>query len=252
MSIYKTCSIEKVIAQIYRDFKPSNSGWIDDAAEWIFDAIEIMRVCQGFVQTTKEVNVVDFRAKIPCELENFLGVEYKGKRLPRSGGINHQDSNCSCLNNLVCSIDESYILQPNYIHTTFKDGCVKFHYYGLETDCNGLPTIIDDAVYRQAIIWFVMSMMLLRGFKHQTTTYEKAWANWEKFYPRAQNRFRVADIDSYEVFKKSWMGLVKSTNLTNEFFNTVVNSNNTPNSATFMPGDLVVSFPILGTNQNNP
>ncbi len=250
MSIYKTCSIEKVIAQIYRDFKPANSGWVDDAAEWMFDAIEIMRVCQSFVEKGVELKVIDYRVKLPCDIENLLGFEYKNKRLPKSGGSNHKNAKCSCLDNLICSVDESYSLNPNYAIMTFKDGCVTCYYDGLETDCNGLPTIIDDAVYRQAIIWYVMAMMLLRGFKHQTVTYEMAWQKWEIFYPRAQNRFRVADVDSYEVFKKSWMGLVKSTNLTNEFFNTITPSEGTPNSATFRPGDRVESFPALGSNQN--
>lgn len=250
MSIYKTCSIEKVIAQIYRDFKPSNSGWIDDAAEWIVDAIEIMKVCQGFVQQSKDVNVIDYRFKLPCDIEVLLGVEYENKRLPKSGGINHKSAKCSCLDNLVCAVDESYSLNPNYGHTTFKDGCVKVHFEGLEVDCNGLPTVIDDPTYREAIMWYVLSKMLLRGFKHQTIDYPTAIKMWETYYPRAQNKFRVADIDSYEVFKKSWLGLVKSTNLTNEFFNTVVDSNGTPNSPSFKPGDRVESFPILGVNQN--
>lgn len=249
MSIYKTCSIEKIIAQIYRDFKPSNSGWIDDAAEWIADAIQIMKVGQSFIEQHKIINVVDYRFKLPCDIEVLLGVEYNGKRLQKSGGINHKNSKCSGLDNLLIAVDESYSLNPNYGHTTFKEGCVTVYFKGLEVDCNGLPTIIDDAVYRQAITWYVMAMMLLRGFKHQVVTYEMAWAKWETFYPRAQNRFRVPDIDSYEVFKKSWMGLVKSTNLTNQFFNTVVDSTGV-NSNVFNPGQRVESFPALGTNQN--
>lgn len=250
MALYNTCSIEKIIAQIYREFKPSNSGWVDDAGEFIVDAIDIMKVGQGFIERNEKVNIVDFRGKLPCNIESLLGIEYKNKRLPKSGGINNKKAKCSCLDNLVCSVDESYTLNPNYICPTFKEGEITVYFWGLEVDCNGLPKIIDDAVYRQAIVWYVMAMLCLRGLKHQTINYAIAWQKWEIFYPRAQNRFRVADIDSYEVFKQSWMGLVKSTNLTNEFFNTIVNSEQTPNSATFKPGDRVESFPILGINQN--
>lgn len=250
MSIYKSCSIEKVLAQIYRDFKPSNSGWIDDAAEWIADAISIMKVSQSFIETYKDVQIIDYRGKLPCDIEVLLGIEYENKRLPKSGGINHKQASCSCLDNLVCSVDESYSLNPNYIQTSFKTGCIKVYYNGLETDCNGLPTIIDDAVYREAITWYVLMKMVGRGFKHQVFTYADCDAKWKETYPRAQNRFRMADIDSYEVFKKSYLGLVKSTNLTNEFFNTVVKSESSPNSATFKAGDRVESFPMLGVNQN--
>ena len=251
MSIYKTCSIEKVIAQIYRDFKPANSGWIDDAIEWIADAISIMKVCQSFVQQGKEIQIIDYRGKLPCDIEVLYGFEYKGKRLQKSGGINHKSASCSCLQNLTCNVEESYSLNPNYVITTFKEGCITCYFDGLEVDCNGFPMIIDDAIYREAIMWYVMSKMLLRGFKHQVIDYPTALKQWEIYYPRAQNRFRLADIDSYEVFKKSWLGLARSTNMTNEFFNTIVNSTGTPNSNTiFRPGDRVESFPILGINQN--
>lgn len=252
MSLYKTCSIEQVIAQIYREFKPANSGWVDDAAEFIADAIGIMKVCQGFIQTSKEVNVIDFRAKLPCNIEVLLGIKYKGKRLQRNGGINHDDSKCTDLRNLLICVEESYILNPNYVQPTFQSGCITVYYYGLETDCNGLPTIIDDAIYRKAIVWYVMQMLCLRGFKHPVIDYQFCEKQWEKFYPQARNRFIMADIDDYEEFKKSWLGLVKSTNLTNSFFNTVERNDNGANSNAFVPGDLVQTFPILGKNQNNP
>lgn len=247
--VYKTCSINKILAQIYRDFKPSNSGWIQDAIEWTGDAIEIMRCYQGYVEQPKIVQVIDYRAKLPCELEYLLGIEYNNKRLQKSGGINHKNSKCSCLDNLVCDTQESYSLNPNYIHTTFKEGCITVYFLGLELDCDGYPLIIDDAIYREAITWYILMKMIGRGFKHQTFQYKDALEQWTKMYPKAQNRCRMPDIDSYEVFKKSWLGLARSTNMTNEFFNTVVTSN-TSNSNSNIPGDLVESFPLLGTNNN--
>lgn len=247
---YKTCSVNKVLAQIYRDFKPSNSSWTEDAIEWIADAIEIMKCYQGYAELSKTVETVDYRAKLPCDLEMLLGIEYKGKRLQKSGGINHKFKKCSCLDNLVCEVQESYSLNPNYIHTTFKKECITIYYLGLEVDCDGFPLIIDDAIYREALTWYVLMKMCLRGFKHQTINFEFCRKEWERYYPKAQNRCRMPDIDSYEVFKKSWMGLARSTNMTNEFFNTVVSGGGV-NSNTSKPGDLVQSFQILGNNLNN-
>lgn len=250
MSVYKTCSIDRVIGRIYRDFKPSNSGWVDDAIEWVGEAIDIMKVHQGYGEQHISVNVVDYRFKLPCGIENLLAVTYGNKRLQRSGGINHKNTAKCTASNLMLNVQESYSLNPNYGHTTFKEGCVTVYYEGIELDCNGFPTVIDDAVYIEALTWYVMARMLLRGFKHQTITYEFADMKWEKTYPKAQNRFRMCDIDEQEVFKKSWVGAVKNTNLANELFNTVVAGYGI-NSPSFNPGDRVESFPILGTNLNN-
>jgi hypothetical protein len=253
MSIYKTCSVEKIIAQVYREFKPANSGWVDDAAEWIGDAIGIMKVYQSFSNLCKDINVVDYRAKLPCDIELLLGVQYGRTRLTQNGGIKNpsnkfkcscEDINkCSCFNSMVCNEEESYTLNPNYINTSFKTGKLLIYYKGIEVDCNGLPFIIDDAVYRQAIVWYIMSMMLLRGFKHQTVTYEFAWNKWETFYPRAQNRFVMADVEDYDTFMKSWLGVIKPTNMQDTFFN-----NHIPDYSSnpaFDPGTQFENYPFI-------
>lgn len=247
---YKTTSIDRIFAQIFRDFKPANSGWIQDAVEWVGEAIDIMKCHTGYVTTNKTIEVIDSRVKLPCALENLLGIEYQNKRLQRSGGINTSKS-CSCLDNLVCTFDESYTLNPNYIQTNgFSTGCITVYYEAIELDCNGFPTIIDDAVYRTALEWYLMMKMIGRGFKHQTFNYQDCEQRWEKFYPRAQNRCRMPDIDGYEMFKKSWVGVAKNTNMTNQFFNNIVaNPSNANGSA--LPGTLVETFDPLGPNINN-
>ena len=40
MSVYKTISSKAVIRKIFRDLKPQNDNWIDDAVEWIGEALE--------------------------------------------------------------------------------------------------------------------------------------------------------------------------------------------------------------------
>lgn len=247
--ITKTCSSDKIIGQVYRDFKPAHSGWIHDAIEWMGDAMEIIGVFTVLKETYEILPVIDYRAKLPCHADNILGFEYNGMRLQRSGGINNT-KRCSCLDNLVCSVEESYIMNPNYIQTTFEEGCVTCYYEAIPVDCNGYPEVPDDAMFRQAVTWYIIRCMLMRGFKHQVITFPQADANWEKYYPRAQNRAKMPDIDGYEIFKKSHLGLVKSTNMTNEFFNTVVSGPSSVNS-TATPGTLVQSFDPLGNNTNN-
>lgn len=247
--LYKTCSINKVIAQIYRDIKPSHSGWVDDAIEWIGDAIEIMGVHQGFEECSLPCKVIDHRVKLPCNLQYFLGIEHHGMRLQRTGATNAANP-CAALNNMVAhSHTKNYYLNPNYIMTSFKEGEIIIYYMGLKVDCDGFPFIPDDAYYREALEWYVLYKMCLRGYKHQTLDFKSARELWELTYPRAQNSCRTMDIDGYELFKKSWLGLVKNTNQTNQFFHNEYGAYHGANIN--IPGTLVETFPLLGEDLNN-
>lgn len=252
--IYKTCSINKIIAQVYRDFKPSNSGWIDDCVEWIADAVEIIGSWQGYSEQFVELKACDYRVKIPCEAEMILAIVYKGRRLARNGGITHKNPNFK-ISPLVMTIpngDATYSLNPNYIHTPFaKDATITVYYLGLEVDCDGFPYIIDDAIYREALTWYVMMKMLGRGFKHQVFQYKDCMQKWETIYPKAQNRVKMPDIDGMEKFKKTFLGIARSVKRTDEFFN--LNGNALREDA-FPPGSLLQTFQILGpkTEDTNP
>lgn len=235
--VYKTCSVNKVIGEIFRDFKPSYSGWVSDAIEWIGDAVDTMKAGGSYGEKSKQIEVIDYRAKLPCDIENLLGISYNGRRLPRSGGLNHKNLKGSCVNLLVTEVSESYTLNPNYIHTTFQEGCITVYYLGIDTDCDGYPMVVDDAVYRAALKWYVLMMLLGRGFKHQVFTYADAEARWKKTYPQARNRCRMPDIDGYQLFKKSWLGAVNSNDPTTVFFASVDYQNVKDDAAT--PGTLV-------------
>ena len=40
MAIYKTISSQEIIRKVMRDLKPEDANWIDDAIEWIGEALE--------------------------------------------------------------------------------------------------------------------------------------------------------------------------------------------------------------------
>lgn len=245
---YKSCSINRVIAKVFRDFKPSHSGWITDAIEWIGEAIDIMKCGGAYGEQVKRVKVIDFRAKMPCELESLLGISHEGRRLPRNGGFKTKDLKDSKISLLPNCILKSYTLSnPNYINLSFRKGHIEVYYLGIDKDCDGFPEIIDDALVLQALEWYVMMMMLGRGFKHQVFTYKDAEERWIKAYPRAQNRIRILDIDGYQHFKKIWTGMLAGVNdPVSKFFNSVDYELITPHAHN--PGDLLKNFNLMGVN----
>ena len=40
MAVYKQISSKAIIRKVMRDIKPNNSNWIDDAVEWIGEALD--------------------------------------------------------------------------------------------------------------------------------------------------------------------------------------------------------------------
>ena len=238
MANIKTCSVRKVIAQFYRDFKPSNSGWVEDTIEWIGDAIDYMKVNNGYCETFIDLEVFDYRVKIPCQIDSLLFVEYKGCRLRPNGGIKYKERNCS-----LPYSNHTYKLNPNYIEPSFKEGCIRVHYLGLEVDCDGYPYVIDTAKYRDALMWYVLMKMIGRGFKHQTFNYQDAEQRWMAAYPKAQNESKQLGVDEMESWKHNWVGLVNNLNRSDNFFRSN-GSVYTENS--FPPGSLLQTFQIIG------
>lgn len=216
--VYKTCSVNRVIAKILRDFQPSHTGWVSDAIEWIGEAVDTMKTGGTYGEKKKEVEIIDYRGKLPCDVEVLLGVSYQGQRLPRSGGLNHKNLKDSCVATLPECLSDNYTLNPNYINTSFQEGCITLYYLGIDTDCDGYPMVVDDSIYHEALVWYVLMKMIGRGFKHQIFTYADAEARWRRYYPQARNRCRMPDIDGYALFKKSWLGAVNANDPTTVFF----------------------------------
>lgn len=222
--VYKNTSSDVVIAKVFRDFKPSNSGWVFDAFEWIGEGLNIMGAYTAYERKPICIDIVDYKGKLPCTLEQLEGVEYDGYRLPYSSATN---SVANCCTNLPVHSSEYCSFNPNYIQTSFATGKVILYCLVLPTDCNGLPMVPDNTLCTTALAWYIITMMLLRGFKHQVITYPMAVANWEKFYPQAKNSMNYPDIERYDRFRKSWTSMVGSIDKQSTFFNTYLGSPNT-------------------------
>ncbi len=225
--VYKIVSSDRVIAKIFRDFKPSNSGWIKDALEWMGEGLEIIGSYSGLERKPICLEVEDHKVKIPCNVEeieaivfhdnfNTKGVRVHNHRLPFSNGIN---SISNCCSHIPFHATESCSFNPNYIQTSFRRGKITVYALVPPTDCNGLPMIPDNVKCITALSWYCISMMLLRGFKHQTIDYKIAFGMWEKFYPQAQNSMEYPDIERYEQFKRTWTATILNVNLQSELFN---------------------------------
>lgn len=216
--VYTTISPKAIIAKIYRDYKPNNSSWINDAYEWMGEALDCIRPFNGYIEQCKCVKVVDYRAKVPCDIQFLLGISHCGHQIKRTGSIPSKKHCSKDLTKLPFSLNETYSLNPNYIHTSFKEGEITVYYDGIATDEEGFPLVPDIYEIKEALSWYILMKMCVRGYKHPVVNYQMAEAEWTKFYPRAQNACKMPDIDGYDLFKRTYMGLLRDTDMSDTFF----------------------------------
>lgn len=254
---YKTVSSQEIISRVFRIFKPEETDWsFSSAFESIGDTIDDIGFHTGYRKTSKELEICDYRHKLPCDLSCIRMVEYQGNPLrlgsdetgyglvdePRTTNIqagysrNLHASNVQqytaidhTVSNPEFKDDPYYLINPDYIQTSFRQGIIKLHYNAYYLDEDGFPLVPDDYNYKQACAWGIMSNLLLGGMKHPTINYEMASDKYDYFVRRARNSAKTSSIDQKERFKATWKRLIPLENAHSVFFT----SNDTPENLSF-------------------
>ena len=66
--IYKNKSSQTIIRKVFRDLKPTNDNWTDDAVEWIGEALEHIGASPQLVTKNTILTVVDYKVAMPTDL----------------------------------------------------------------------------------------------------------------------------------------------------------------------------------------
>lgn len=255
--IYKTVSSKQLIAKVIRDFGIKDNDWVADAIEWIGEGAAAIGVFAGMKKkstgnegTDTAITVANHRAELPCDLESLIAVEYLGQRLPY--GADHTVYGLVCddrttdmypasgLNTgeLLPGLQESltsvqvynldsntnkiageyYVINPNYIITSFESGHIKLHYNAFPVDDEGFPEVPDDYAYHTALSWYILKMILARGFEHPVFRYQDAETRWFDYRQLAANNAKYPSIDKMERFKNQWMRLIPNPMAWHDFY----------------------------------
>lgn len=245
MSKTRMVSSARVIQRVMRIMRFSGSDWLGDAYEYIGEAIGMIGTFAPLVKKGVCLTVKDHRAKLPCDLETLFFVEYEGKNLNRGGDFTGYDLPRSPRTTNIYSLTSSgngdiiyldgetataetnllqsdfgnyYLLNPDYIQTSFEEGEIKLHYAGYPIDQYGCPYIMDDAVYETALFWYVVYQLLLSGYEHPKLEWNVAEQRWEEHKLRAAARMKIPDMGEMERFKNMWVRLIPHTSLPQDFF----------------------------------
>lgn len=231
MSTLKTVSYKQVLSKVDRDFGISPMNWKSMGIEWIGDALSAIGHSCDTELISCIVKVTNHRAPFPCNLATLLGIEYHGYKLPLSGthkasdqasvmvtqdpynysmqGFNYTNNTplllYANLQTLPSSVgNQYYMLNPDYIITSFESDTIVVHYEGFVLDDEGYPKIPDSIEHKEALSWYILYKWLSRGNKHNTWGIKDAFEMWEKYLVQAQNQTAFPSIAEQERFTNMW------------------------------------------------
>lgn len=209
MSIYKYESAKPVIARIVRVVK--DSSWIGGSLLHFRDAIDQLgRSYTTHLKITPEdelLPISNHQVEIPCDLILLEKVECAGVRLMWNKDVS--------MNSLVCDTYTwygndgypYYQIVGDKIRTSLDEGDLKLYYHTLKLDNDGFPYIPDIAEYRQALFFYIISRLILEGYKVPNMTFQLAEERWEYYKGLAKNKIKAPNKDQWERIAQLMTGL---------------------------------------------
>jgi len=143
--------------------------------------------------------------------------------LSYSASTFHKSMHCDNCVNEFSNHKESYIVNCDYIKTSFPTGkiCLSYTAFPIDEDC--YPMVPDDISYKEAMFWYIYKQMLLGGYDkpNNKIDYNFADQKWRYYCTQARNAANYPDIDRYESYMNQWVRLVPDINRHAAFFETL-------------------------------
>jgi hypothetical protein len=105
-----------------------------------------------------------------------------------------------------------YNTKIEYLQTSFETGYIDIVYTAFPVDDEGFIRVLDNEYYIQAIEWYIMLVLIQKGYKHPFMNYQDIYAMFwggSKLEPmgwraKAANNVRIPSIQEAERFTRMW------------------------------------------------
>ena len=148
-------------------------------------------------------------------LENvYFKDEAKLQPLQYGASTFHKSMHCEGCVNENMQYEDTYIVDNDYIKTSFESGKICLSYMAFPTDDDCYPLVPDDISFKEAMFWYVYKKILLSNptFKNNGIDYGTAENQWKYYCTQARNAANYPDIDKYESYLNQWVRLVPDIN----------------------------------------
>lgn len=118
-----------------------------------------------------------------------------------------------CVNE-VSNYADSYIIDNDYIKTSFPSGTVCLTYMAFPVDEECFPLVPDDISYKEAMFWYIFKQLLLGGFDKPNNKIDYSFADqkWNKYCSQARANANFPNIDKMQSFMDQWVRLIPDLN----------------------------------------
>tara|TARA_R100000329_G_scaffold130833_1_gene109968 strand:- start:786 stop:1679 length:894 start_codon:yes stop_codon:yes gene_type:complete len=204
---------------INNSVSPVNSNELDkliDKVKELKDEIaEAQAAGQEYSDTASVLHEINSRIVV---LEN---VYFKNENLlqPLQYGAStfHKSMHCDNCVNENTRHEDTYIVDCDYIKTSFESGKICISYMAFPTDEECYPLVPDDISYMEAMFWYIYKKLLISFVappetKRNGINYTFADQKWKYYCTQARNAANFPDIDKYESFMNQWVRMIPNIN----------------------------------------
>tara|TARA_R100000700_G_C3176805_1_gene151806 strand:- start:1119 stop:2003 length:885 start_codon:yes stop_codon:yes gene_type:complete len=126
----------------------------------------------------------------------------------------HRSMHCDDCVNENTHYEETYIVDCDYIKTSFETGKICISYMAFPTDEECFPLVPQDISYQEALFWYIYKQILLSTprFKNNGIDYNFADSKWKYYCTQARNAANYPDIDKYESYMNQWVRMIPNIN----------------------------------------
>jgi hypothetical protein len=129
----------------------------------------------------------------------------------------HRSMHCNDCVNENTRYEDTYIVDCDYIKTSFESGKICISYMAFPTDEECYPLVPDDISYMEAMFWYIYKKLLISFVappetKRNGINYTFADQKWKYYCTQARNAANFPDIDKYESFMNQWVRMIPSIN----------------------------------------
>lgn len=225
-------SAKLVIAKIFRDFRPNTNTFVHDAYEWIGEGLQFIGNGGVIEEKSTTLKVEDYISVLPANLLTVSSVHYGGvgtlsdsdklsltpspltheryEILPSQGRLNSARQNQLMSGTSSIPSEQYYVQKGNVLQFPFDEGIIVLTYFGFAVDESGMPMIPDNISLITALTWYILSKMILGGYKHPSTDidYNFAHDKWLTYCSQARNALVYPSVGDMEAFLRGWVKLM--------------------------------------------
>lgn len=207
----KFVSAKKVIAEIVEDLNLSSVDYIDRMYAWIERALGMMDMSKYYTLKAEFVDIDNYKGVLPCDVK-FIHSLWETSN---SYSVNNLRDNLSYIpvstSPLVGFNHKGYPISTKkvsvdgyFIYSDIIKSKVLLIYRGIPKDCDGFPLVPDNPYVEEALMFYIIYRLALKGIEHPVVKIGDAMAQWNQLYPRASNDVNWFTQPEYEEFTQMW------------------------------------------------